>query len=220
MRKATLMFLLCFAGALLNLGIGRIVLITRLPLFGDTIATISWTLLFGPWWGALTGALSNLFAGYQTWPEYLFALCNIATAFITWLFVRLFPRELDLKQNAGPSHSFKSRSFDKNMNRLFILTMLAFALCIAMSIMGGLITVFIQHIQLYEGAVNPSSTITIFGNTFFRLDLPLLLTEIINRIPINIVDRLIAAFAGFGLAFAGSRLREKLTVNREKRILC
>jgi hypothetical protein len=202
------MSLLCFAGALLNLGFGRLVFITRLPLFADTIATVTWTLLFGPWWGVLTGALTNLFAGYQTWPEYLFALCNIATALITWLFIRLFPKELDLKQNTVHSHSFKSRRFDKNMNRLFILTMLAFALCIVMSIMGGLITVFIQYLQMYGEAANPSSTITMFGETMFRWDIPLVLTEIISRIPINIVDRLIAAFAGFGLALVGNKIRE------------
>jgi hypothetical protein len=77
----------------------------------------------------------------------------------------------------------------------------------AMSILGGLITVFIQYMQMYTEAANPSSIITKFGDTLPGLNLPLVLTEIISRIPINIVDRLIAAFAGFGLALGGNKLR-------------
>jgi hypothetical protein len=85
--------------------------------------------------------------------------------------------------------------------------MLAFALCLAMSIMGGLVTVFIQYIQLYGETANPSSIVTKFGQTLHNQNLPLVLVEILNRIPINIVDRLIAALAGFGIALLGNKIR-------------
>src|SRR5215469_9121715 len=122
MRKTTLLLFLCLAGALLNIAMNRL-FIDRLaiPLFLDTIFTISLTLLAGPFWGALCGALTNLI--YQTiwfwgWEGYLFALCSIATALVTWLFMRLFPRELNL---SFPNAHSKSLRLSAVMERAVIL---------------------------------------------------------------------------------------------------
>jgi hypothetical protein len=36
----------------------------------------------------------------------------------------------------------------------------------------------------------------------FRQGFPLILAEILSRIPMNIIDRLISAFSGYGIALA------------------
>jgi energy-coupling factor transport system substrate-specific component len=47
----------------INLVIGQIVLVLKLPVFLDSIGTVLVGAICGPWAGALTGALSNIIAG-------------------------------------------------------------------------------------------------------------------------------------------------------------
>jgi hypothetical protein len=94
------MSVLCLAGAALNIICNLLASrVAGLPLYLDTIFTITLTLLGGLFWGVLTAALTNLIGPtifFYCWESYLFVVCNITTAFITWLFIRFFPRELRL----------------------------------------------------------------------------------------------------------------------------
>jgi energy-coupling factor transport system substrate-specific component len=47
----------------INLVIGQIVLVLKLPVYLDSIGTVLVGVICGPWAGALTGALSNIIAG-------------------------------------------------------------------------------------------------------------------------------------------------------------
>lgn len=47
----------------INLTIGQIVLILKLPVYLDSVGTVLVGVICGPWAGALTGALSNIIAG-------------------------------------------------------------------------------------------------------------------------------------------------------------
>ena len=196
MRKIIGSFIFCIAGALLNMIVFRVFIsMMGLPLYLDTIFTIAVTLMCGPLWGGLTGALTNIISiTVFGWEWYLFALCNIATALITWLFVRLFPRELDLRINAAVYQTGSSR-LSAVMDRFIVLTLLSFALCLAMSILGGCISVFIGFFKASAESTNPAAV-----PTMFHRNIPILLNEILSRIPINIIDRFISAFAAFGVA--------------------
>jgi energy-coupling factor transport system substrate-specific component len=55
-------------GVLLNLGIGTIVNLLKLPIFVDAVGTILVTLLIGWRWGVVTGVLSFLVGGILTNP--------------------------------------------------------------------------------------------------------------------------------------------------------
>jgi len=221
MRKIIGAFIFCIAGALLNMIVYRVFIsIMGLPLYLDTIFTITVTLAYGPLWGVLTGALTNVhsFTVYG-WEYYLFALCNVAAALITWLFIRLFPLELNLSINAATASNaplasaghpaFTAKLYQVGsrrlsvrlsavMDRLIILTLLSFALCLAISILGGCISVFIGF---YKASVNPVESVNPAAvPTMFHNNIPILLNEILSRIPINIIDRLISVFAAFGVA--------------------
>ena len=47
----------------INIAVGQIVLLLKLPVFLDSIGTVLVAVLCGPWAGALTGALSNVIWG-------------------------------------------------------------------------------------------------------------------------------------------------------------
>jgi hypothetical protein len=120
--RTIIVIFLCIAGALLNNVFTVVAGKLNIPLFLDTVFTVTLTLTGGLFWGALTGALTNLIYNtlfYWGWEGYLFTLCNIATAVVTWLFMRFFPQELgelfqgldtDASQPAFPS-PHKSRRF-------------------------------------------------------------------------------------------------------------
>ena len=93
------------------------------------------------------------------------------------------------------------------MEKMIALIILSFVLSIAISILGGLIAAFIIYtdsVLLEERFVTG-----IFASTMFPHGFPLILTEILSRIPVNIVDRLISAFAGYGIALVSIKLALK-----------
>ena len=54
----------------INLTIGQIVLVVKLPVYLDSIGTVLVGVICGPWAGALTGALSNIIAGIILGPDW------------------------------------------------------------------------------------------------------------------------------------------------------
>jgi len=80
----------------INIVIGQIVLVLKLPVFLDSIGTVLVGALCGPWAGALTGTLSNIIWGLaidpNSFPWFPVALfigfvsgwCAIAGLFKTW----------------------------------------------------------------------------------------------------------------------------------------
>ena len=49
----------------INIAIGQIVVLLKLPVYLDSIGTVLVAALCGPWAGALTGALSNIIWGIE-----------------------------------------------------------------------------------------------------------------------------------------------------------
>jgi len=75
--------------------------------------------------------------------------------------------------------------------------------------MGGLISFFIEIIRTHSvqsGIINPSSQ-----PADLYAGLPLFLREIVSRIPINIIDRIISVFAGFGIAYVIGKTIERIS---------
>ncbi|CEG25791.1 CD3073 family putative ECF transporter S component [Bacillus sp. B-jedd] len=80
---------LCIA---LNVVLGTIVSWMKIPLlFLDTIGTVLMAVLFGPWWGALVGVLTNIVMGVTTGPTAIFfGLVNVAIAIVVGFAARRF----------------------------------------------------------------------------------------------------------------------------------
>ncbi|WP_059172592.1 CD3073 family putative ECF transporter S component [Bacillus sp. FJAT-27445] len=80
---------LCIA---LNVVLGTVVSWMKIPLlFLDTIGTVLMAVLFGPWWGALVGVLTNLVLGVTTSPTAIFfGLVNVAIALVVGFAARRF----------------------------------------------------------------------------------------------------------------------------------
>jgi len=211
MRKIIISAVICITGSFLNITFNKLSILIGFPLYLDTTLTISVTLTCGVFWGTLCGVLTNLI-GFTIfghgWEGYLFVICNAATAIITWLFMRFFSSELNLTRQISQKITknesvkyktvfFKSSLLDMVMDRVVVLIILSFALCFAISFLGGLIT-----------AVSGESRFTaLFSATMFKGDTPVLIAEIVSRIPVNTIDRLISTFGGYAIALGLRRLK-------------
>lgn len=76
----------------LNVVLGSVVSALKIPLlFLDTIGTVLMAVMFGPWWGALVGLLTNVVLGITASPTAIFfGIVNVAVAIIVGLIARKF----------------------------------------------------------------------------------------------------------------------------------
>ena len=65
---STITLALMAVGIVLNIALGQVVSLLKLPIFLDSIGTVLVGLLAGPWAGGLTGLLTNLIWGMMTDP--------------------------------------------------------------------------------------------------------------------------------------------------------
>ncbi len=66
----------------INIVGGMLATSLKLPVFLDTIGTILAAAILGPWWGALTGGLTNVIMSLQSPMDMWFAIVNIAVGLI------------------------------------------------------------------------------------------------------------------------------------------
>ena len=191
-------------------------LVMRLPyhvpmgLYLDTVFTVAVTFLGGLIPGLISAACTTLINGIAYtlingepyfWAWYLFMLCSIAAALFVRLFARIFPDECNgLLLSAGEPYRVKN---GKGL-LLVMLATLSLVLCIGMSIAGGLVAAFIFML----GGESPAD---IHPEIWFSLGLDrqgynVLVSEILGRIPINLTDRPVAVFGGFGIALLVKKL--------------
>ena len=79
-------------GIAINVILGTVVSGLKIPLlFLDTIGTVLISVLFGPWWGALTGGLTNVVLGATTGASAMFfGIVNIAIALVAGYIAKKF----------------------------------------------------------------------------------------------------------------------------------
>jgi len=151
---------------------------------------------------------------------YLYILCSIAVVLLVRLFARFFPTEYERVRVIGgrdEPHNGKIRQ-----SSLFImLATLSLVMCIVVSVMGGLISAGITTVTGVIDKSGPPETYFRLG--FIRQGFNLTASEILARFPVNIADKPIAVFGGYGIAFlvkkivklrsgGGGGIKELLTV--------
>lgn len=89
-RSRTFAYTFSALGIAINIVLGSVAGFLSIPLvFLDTIGTIFVAAIFGPWFGALTGGLTNVIQGILTNPRNIpFALVNIAVGIVVGLIAR------------------------------------------------------------------------------------------------------------------------------------
>jgi hypothetical protein len=190
---------LCAAGAVMNVVLALFWaynMQSRMPLFLDTIWTIVLTFCGGPVYGIITGLLTNTFESIYSndWNEYAFVLCNIFAAIVTAVFMRLFPDEFDFVLFIK-ERRYKSKNL---INTIIVLFVLSLALCITMSVSGGLIAAAIKTLDASANENNGPNVFFMLPLIHSGLSMPSV--EIFSRIPVNLVDRFVSVFLAFAIS--------------------
>lgn len=156
----------------------------HVPIFMDSVFTVAVTLFAGVGPGVVTGILYN-----AIWPlvtggdarQTLFALCSVATALITFVVMKN-PRDTSKLMNLLP---------------------LSLSLCAANCFIGGIISTF-----AFRGVDHFPSDYIMAG--LIMQDIPLAWAAILARIPLNLIDKALAAILGYGVfALADAKFTKK-----------
>jgi hypothetical protein len=189
--------IICLVSTAANFGLSRISGLLGLGLYLDTVFTVGAAFAGGLAAGLITAALSTIAYGlsYTYWGFWLFGLCSAAAALLAHGAQRFF-----LSRYVPAAGNEEAPPLD----RIIMLVVLSLAMCVLMSLMGALIAVFIQLVlrrPLYDVSAE-----TWLKVGLLRQGLDLAAAELFARIPVNIVDRFISVFGGYGAALLLKRL--------------
>jgi energy-coupling factor transport system substrate-specific component len=189
---------LCAVSAVCNAALSHFVInVARLPLYQDTVFTVAMCFTAGLFAGFLTGAFSCFCISFVyiyilgiSLPKvgYLFYICVIVEV----LLVCFFHSKLKKREEVF----LQKPSLQSFIYVAPLLLGLAALDCIAVSITGGIID-FALTIHQVPRSISPEDT---FKLGLLQNNMPLLATAVLSRIPINIVDRFIAIFGGYGVS--------------------
>ncbi|MDR1929871.1 MAG: hypothetical protein LBQ44_04490 [Treponema sp.] len=207
-RHAALCVAAAFAVYFLNSSFSFLaVTVLGLPLFLDTLFTCALAFTAGPLPGIAITVISYFITGTVRYfrfgdrGTYLYALCAVAEVLLIYGFRGYFCRGHPRRENAGGLEG----SLIGTVSALLLLYLVT---CMTMSLIGGMVD---WTIAVTLGPVdNAASSYTFFKMGLLRNRLPLLAAAILSRIPVNIIDRFITIFGGYGL---GLLLRKVKKIN-------
>ena len=191
--------ILCAVSAVCNAALSHFVInLARLPLYQDTVFTIAMCFSAGLFAGFLTGAFSCFFISFVVYgyilgiflPRvgYLFYACVIVEVLLVCFFHGKMKKREEVFLQKPSLQSF--------IYIAPLLLGLAALDCIAVSITGGIIDFTLTSLNVPR-SISPEDT---FKLGLLWNNVPLLSASILSRIPINIVDRFIAIFGGYGVS--------------------
>ncbi|MBO4728502.1 MAG: hypothetical protein J5631_08800 [Spirochaetaceae bacterium] len=178
----------------INFGFNHLaVFILHVPLFLDTIGTVTVTFLFG-WIPGLICALAtttieSIICDYFLQLPMLYVICSFSAVLICQIFKNFI---------------FNTDIIIVRISYLFILSI---AMCIIISVLGGIIDTICVTYSNYKSYYPVASDF--FKPNFIKLGLSQLGTNIISRFPINIVDRLITSFIAYILAVCYKKISKQ-----------
>ncbi|GHV88401.1 hypothetical protein AGMMS50267_07680 [Spirochaetia bacterium] len=179
--------LLCFCAAGANYLLAGLLGHFKVPLFMDTLFTLTVTFIAGPLYGCLTAALTVL-AFQLLNDEYLLSALYFFCSGSGVILAAFFSRSHHLAENEKPG----------SFNILTMLLILSLEMCLVISITGGLIARFILLLDPVSGTFLVPHNYYFLGLLLNHVPLPV--AEIVSRIPVNIPDRLLSVYGGYGIA--------------------
>ena len=171
----------------------------NIPLYVDTVFTVAMCFFAGLVPGLLTAVLSSVlfslvyvflqgFPVQSVWMINVFIICVILEVLTVCLYRR--------KMKPSETAFLKNPSIDSFTSILIHLLVLAVIACITVSIAGGVIDSVFNHFNIIRSP-GPNES---FKIGLLRNNANYLAAAILSRIPINIVDRFIVVFGGFGIS--------------------
>lgn len=136
----------------------------KLPVFLDTIGTILSAAILGPWWGALTGGITNVIGSLQSPADMWFAVVNIAVGLIV---------------------GFISRNY--GFKKIAPVLVAGIVIAIVSPIIGTLIATYV-----YGGLTGGGIDIIVAG--LMKSGQSVFVSSFIPRLGSNLIDKILSVF--------------------------
>jgi len=205
--------ILCLMSAFANSALSYVISgLFRVPLYVDTVFTAAMCFTAGIYAGIITGAVLSPLFFFLVYKLILnesfdvilirniFVICIIAEVFLVTFFYKKIIKTREtafLEKHAGKQDIFYT--FFPVAVPLLLLVVLD---CIVISVLGGIVEFIINQFSV-PWKYSPSD---IFKFGFLRNNAPVLAAGILSQIPINIVDRFIVIFGGYGISLVFRKL--------------
>jgi hypothetical protein len=202
--------LLCIIAALFNFSLNHVVsAVAQFPLFLDTVFIVAvcfsvgfvpalfMTFVLGPIISHIIPLLVPSIIAIPFWWKNLFTLCTLSEIIL----VTLFSKKMKPKEDAFLKKTSLAL-FTPIAARLLILVVLD---CIIISIIGGILDAILTPLSAQRIFASEDT----FKLVLLRSNMNYLPAAILSRIPINIVDRFIVVFGGFGLSILWKKVMRK-----------
>jgi len=189
------------AAALNHLIFPVVVLGFRMPLFMDTVFTAAVTFYAGLIPG-LAAALLTWVIGFTIKDGIInpFIICSIAEVILIFLL-----KPSDVRTRGLLSEEKKSFIFATTLASLMVLYI---TVCITISTLGGLID-YIFYTE-FPNTKPDYSAEDAFKEWFSDSPIPMLILNILSRVPVNLVDRFIVIFGGYFISRGMVKMESKL----------
>jgi hypothetical protein len=162
----------------------------KIPLFLDTVFSVAVCFSAGLIPGLITALLTNIAASIRDGGFSPFIVCSFAEVLIVWLL-----NPLTLQKKRAVINRTTETTFFTNFAGLLLLYITA---CVAVSVLGGVIDyIYYSLMSVEKQYFSAEDTVKI---NLLQSGIPILVMNILSRIPVNVVDRFIVIFGGFGIA--------------------
>jgi len=188
-------------------------------LYLDTIFTVAAVFAGGLVPGLISAVLTTVIYGTLYFIEngtpyfganYLYIFCSITMVLLVRLFAYFFQTECEsVRVIGGQSKPYNGKILQGPL--LIMLTILSLVMSFVISVMGGLISARITSVT---GVVDKSGW---FRLGFIMQGFSLTASEILARIPVNIADKTIAVFGGYGIALLIKRAKSRYQRAKEEK---
>jgi len=168
------------------------------------ISAVLTTVMYGIAYTIKTG--TPYFGAY-----YLYMLCSIAVVLLIRLFAHFFPAECGTARVVG-GRVEPNKGKIRQGSLFFMLAVLSLVMCVVISVMGGLISAGITTVTGVVDSSRPPETYFRLG--FIRQGFSLTASEIFARFPVNIADKPIAVFVGYGIALLTKKIVKRKKISK------
>jgi len=171
---------------------------TGIPLYLNTIFNAAMCFCAGLVAGIITGAL--LFPIMEYWLNVIirgpslgflgnvWVICIVVEILLVWFFYKKMKKREAVFLENPCLHTFIGVGAQ--------LLVLAVIDCVVISVTGGIIDYVLSYFSMPR-TFSPEDNLKL---GLLRNNMPLLVTAVLSRIPINIVDRFIVIFGGYGIS--------------------
>ncbi|MCR4735779.1 MAG: hypothetical protein K5829_12330 [Treponema sp.] len=191
-----------FLGVLLNVGLMYLAqYVLNLPVFMDTLGSITVAFVFGPIAAIICATISQIVMYFVEGYSSLIIVLYVITVYGAICIISPFRKTLN--------------QTDSILSRILILFIISILMILIVSVLGGIVNVICVYVQELTGyEVQDNAATSYFQIDLLKRGLSSVPTYILSRIPNNLIERPLITVLAYGIGYFYQKIvasKSKLT---------